>query len=183
MMSSLIDLTGKQISKWTVLKRGPNNASNHTRYWCQCQCGTKKLIASNSLRSGDSTQCKSCGKSQGYEEISGSYWGEILRGAKKRQIKINITIRQAWSLFLEQDRKCALSSIELTFAKSRKFNKTQTASLDRIDSSKGYTLDNVQWIYRDINKMKMDIDQDHFISLCKMISDHFTLKQGIYFHA
>lgn len=179
----LVDLTGQTIGKWLVQERGPNNTSKHTRWWCKCQCGTKKLIASGSLRSGDSTQCKSCGKYQGHEEISGSYWGEILRGAKKRQIKINITIQQVWRLFLEQDRKCALSCVELTFAKSRKFNKTQTASLDRIDSFKGYTLDNVQWLHRDINKMKMDIDQDHFISLCKMISDNFTLKQGIYFHA
>jgi hypothetical protein len=47
-----------------------------------------------------------------------------------------------------------------------------TASLDRIDSSKGYCEDNVQWVHKDINRMKNTFDQDYFISLCKLIAEN-----------
>lgn len=45
-----------------------------------------------------------------------------------------------------------------------------TASLDRIDSTKGYTLDNIQWVHKHINVMKMDLDQEYFIKLCKLVT-------------
>ena len=46
-----------------------------------------------------------------------------------------------------------------------------TASLDRIDSSKGYIEGNIQWVHKDINRMKGDSSDNDFIKLCKIISD------------
>ena len=51
-------------------------------------------------------------------------------------------------------------------------SKNRTASLDRIDSNKGYTIDNVQWVHKDINKMKMDLEEDVFIDNCKLIIEN-----------
>ena len=45
-----------------------------------------------------------------------------------------------------------------------------TASLDRIDSSKGYTTDNIQWVHKDINIMKNDYGNDYFIEICKKVA-------------
>ena len=47
-----------------------------------------------------------------------------------------------------------------------------TASLDRIDSSKGYTKDNVQWVHKDINYIKRDLSDSEFITLCKKVATH-----------
>lgn len=47
----------------------------------------------------------------------------------------------------------------------------QTASLDRIDNTKGYTEDNVQWVHKIINKMKSDLTQEDFIMWCKRINN------------
>lgn len=82
----------------------------------------------------------------GYEEITGTRWGSIKGWAKDRGIDFLITIEQAWELFIKQDRKCALTGDILVFAKNtiEALNNFTTASLDRIDSSKGYTLDNIQ---------------------------------------
>ena len=57
--------------------------------------------------------------------------------------------------------------MNIEFGKMR-HNKS-TASLDRIDSSKGYTIDNIQWLHKDINKMKWDFSQEKFLELCKKI--------------
>ncbi len=45
-----------------------------------------------------------------------------------------------------------------------------SASIDRIDSSKEYTIDNVQLVHKDVNLMKNHFNQDYFINMCKMIS-------------
>jgi peroxiredoxin family protein len=47
-----------------------------------------------------------------------------------------------------------------------------TASLDRKDSSKGYTKDNIQWIHKDLQKMKMDMPEDKFINWCNLIIEN-----------
>ena len=44
-----------------------------------------------------------------------------------------------------------------------------TASLDRIDSLKGYTEDNVQWVHKHINFMKGSLSENKFIEYCKLI--------------
>ena len=47
-----------------------------------------------------------------------------------------------------------------------------TASLDRKDSSLGYTLDNIQWVHRTVNKIKLDLQQDEFVEWCKRVAAH-----------
>lgn len=42
-------------------------------------------------------------------------------------------------------------------------------SVDRIDSKKGYTRDNVQLVCMAINQMKSDLDNNTFYNLCKAV--------------
>ena len=51
-----------------------------------------------------------------------------------------------------------------------------TASLDRIDSKKGYIEGNVQWVHKNVNKMKMDLDEKEFFSIVKQVYEHKQLK-------
>jgi len=51
---------------------------------------------------------------------------------------------------------------------------TRTASLDRIDSSKGYTPDNTQWLHKRVNKSKMEFDQKDFITMCRAVAARST---------
>ncbi len=95
----------------------------------------------------------------------------LQRKAEVRGICFQITIEQAWDMFLLQNRRCALSGVELVFDRSRKSRKT-TASFDRIDSSKCYRLDNVQWIHKRLQRIKLDLDQQELISWCNLIADH-----------
>lgn len=150
---------------------------------CLCSCGNEKIIYICNLKSGHSTSC-GCFRSAtaanrrwtGFGEISGHYWSVIQHGCtiRSRIIEFNITIEYAWRLFLQQDRKCALSGEVLLFAKSFKGKKEQTASLDRIDSSKGYIEGNVQWIHKNINIMKSNFDEQDFINWCQKITKYRT---------
>ena len=73
-------------------------------------------------------------------------------------------------LFDKQNGKCALSKIPLTFAVKHKDKNETTASLDRINNYGNYTIDNVQWVHKDINRMKWAYDLNYFISLCREVA-------------
>lgn len=47
-----------------------------------------------------------------------------------------------------------------------------TASLDRINSNAAYVTGNVQWVHKHINKMKNDLPEDVFVSMCAAVSNH-----------
>lgn len=105
---------------------------------------------------------------KGYKGISGSHWHRIKRNAKRRGFGVGISIEYCWGLFEKQKAKCALTGMNICFS-SRVKNYDGTASLDRIDSSKGYVLDNVQWVHKDINKMKWDTSDEDFIKNCEAV--------------
>lgn len=57
----LIDLTGKQFGKLTVLQRSENiiypSGRSTTAWICECDCGKKAIVATANLRSGHTTSC------------------------------------------------------------------------------------------------------------------------------
>lgn len=181
------DLTGKVFFHLTVEKMAMTDKSKD-RSWrsiCKCDCGRMADVNTNYLMRGLS---KTCGHSEcqyhrqdytnngkknvkftGYEDISGQLWASYKCGAERRNFEFEISLEYIWELFVKQNRKCALTGREIYFGKTNTSDKT--ASLDRIDSKKGYIKGNVHWIHKDVNKMKMDLDIKIFISLCKEIAN------------
>lgn len=50
--------------------------------------------------------------------------------------------------------------------------KSGTASLDRIDSTKGYVVGNVQRVHKSVNMMKQSLPNHIFIDWCQKIAKH-----------
>lgn len=187
------NLQGKSFGRWEVLKFDTNTPKyKMARWWCKCSCGKIKSIRADTLYGNISKSC-GCLKRElvgnrsrvlfsrnksvcwkGYGEISANFFASIRNGAKYRKIDFNITIEELWELFLKQNRKCALSGLLLKFKTSNSIC-DGTASLDRIDSSKTYSIDNVQWIHKDINFMKQEFSQQQFFNYCKEIVAHNNL--------
>jgi len=176
----LNDLTGRTFGKWTVIKRLENDKWNMTKYLCQCLCGEEKDVYSKHLNSGDSNGCFSCSRRSGKNhpqwngcgDISGAWWANHISASDRQRrngnvTPVTITKEFAWDLFLKQERKCALSGLDLTISSESGKN---TASIDRINSAKGYTEDNVQWVHKHINIMKNIFEQDYFIDICKKVA-------------
>lgn len=120
-------------------------------------------------------------KWKGYEELSGTRWSSYQKGAEIRGFNFDITIEYAWELFLNQERRCALTGMPIYFNMDldrlrRQGHQGGTASLDRIDSKIGYIQGNVQWVHKDVNKMKMDLPEQDFFSMVKQIYEYKQLK-------
>ena len=60
-MGKLIDLTGQQFGRLTVIKRGAGSANNGNAVWiCRCECGKYTTVAGNFLRR-KKNPTRSCG--------------------------------------------------------------------------------------------------------------------------
>lgn len=107
----------------------------------------------------------------------------ILRNVNKRYKDVNIDLEYLKSLWQSQNGICPYTGIELTLPTYKKhkfyFN---CASLDRIDSSKGYIKGNVQFIALPINLMKStksDIETKRFLKQISSYTSRFREDETI----
>lgn len=147
--------------------------SNSKKVSCR-SCGRKRNVAWAKIHYSDPSQhsrWKGCGK------IPGSYFWQTMNGAKSKNREFSITIENMSEQFEKQNEKCVYTGLDLTFGKCHTrrrgriyYGKDRTASLDRIDSSRGYTKNNIQWVHKDINIMKSNFSGQRFVELCDMVS-------------
>lgn len=176
------NLVGKRFNKLLIIEKAKYRGSpkNRKQYWlCLCDCGTKKEISLSAIKSGQiSCGCikltnrikphKKSKRFEDYEELYGVYWNSLFLQAKNSEREFTIDQKYVYDIFIKQKRKCAISGLPIYFAQITK--EKQTASLDRIDSTKGYIKGNVQWVHKDINKLKSNWVEKKFIDLCNLIS-------------
>lgn len=170
---------GDKNGKWTIVDTYISS-NGKTKAKLKCECGNTKECSISDIKSAKMCmKCKGLAKKglklerarKGLGELSGTYWNAIQRGAEARKLDFDITIQQAWDLFIKQDKKCSLSGIDIKLG-YKYVDGEQTASLDRIDNTKGYIKGNVQWLHKDINNMKHAHTQEYFITLCKSVSQN-----------
>jgi hypothetical protein len=134
-------------------------------------------LINNPTSSGNyrgSTQRKT-GKWNGCGDLGYGLFNRYKINARVRQIEFNLSIEQLWEKFIQQDYRCAYTGLILSFGNCYFYG---TASLDRIDSITGYCIDNVEWVYKPINSMKLSLNKQYFIELCKKIVWKLSKKQS-----
>jgi hypothetical protein len=182
----------EQFYNLTVIGLCENDKNGKICYLCKCKCGNERKVRRSYLLSGRTKSC-GCGKTKASSEtgkrtikfaieaaskfvgdLSGAMWSRILKNAKTRNLEVTLTKTEAWSLYEKQSKKCALTGIDLYLNPHHSERSRVTASLDRIDSTKGYTIDNVQWVHKDVNLMKNGFSEQRFKEICRLITQHDT---------
>jgi len=104
---------------------------------------------------------------RGYEDIPGKIFSRLKRGAERRGISFALSMQDIWNQYINQNKVCRFSGVPLTWGVD--------ASVDRIDSSKGYNIDNIQIVHKAVNMLKCDMDDNQFIHWCKLIAQFSKL--------
>jgi len=128
---------------------------------------------------GFKNRCKTCSKqarlffSRMKDSDSLNYYiKEIIHGARRRakikKIKFELSLDVIKNLWDFQKGNCAISGVSMThiILKGRLYT---NLSIDRIDSTKGYELDNIQLVCVAVNIMKNTLSMVEFISFCELI--------------
>lgn|SRR5574343_81654 len=166
------NMEGTTFGALKVIQKSTYKAKYTKTIWweCECLCGKKCIVNGTDLRTGKTKTCgcrtsiKNKRNWQGYNNIPKSNWRVLNNNAIQRSLEFNLTIEYCDELFEKQNKKCYLSGLDISF-------KDKTASLDRIDNTKGYIVGNVGWVHKTINNMKQAISKEDFIYFCKKVSE------------
>ena len=94
-------------------------------------------------------------------------WKETKYRAKKKQLDFTITIQDFLSQYQNQNGKCYYTGRLLTnlIDKIENFS----LSIDRVNSDVGYVKNNIVLCGSIVNKMKLNLSTEQFISICSEI--------------
>lgn len=186
------DLTGVDFGGLHILGRDHNRSKKRSVWLCQCRCGKVVRRPRLYLTSGYATSC-GCEPTTVPKpgpvspkrspilvgEITESTWSYIGTGAAHRGLVFDITPEYAWQLFVEQEGRCVFTgeALSLPPTSSARSRGEWTASLDRIDSKRGYVEGNVQWIHKKLQKMKWAMSDAEFRGWCSKVTRHHRATQ------
>ncbi|MCJ7638148.1 MAG: hypothetical protein MUO21_11720, partial [Nitrososphaeraceae archaeon] len=161
-----------------------NPRKEGTKYCPKCEIDhpTKEFDSDKSQPDGLQSYCKKVKHDQRliylstYDGFIKNLFKDIRSNAKKRKIQVNITLNDIEELYIKQNKRCAITNILMTYQATERKEGDQhilnklNISVDRIDSKKPYTKDNIQLLCAIINRMKMSLSNDEFLLLCGAIT-------------
>lgn len=148
---------------------------NDSGKWCStCSgCGIEQAYSrkGHAMQSslGD-FQCKKCvSLARGFSKNNPvgdrkRIYNKFKKSALIRGIEWNLTEEQ---MYRNYTGKCNMTGWDLTTGYLK-----ATASLDRIDNSKGYAEDNIQWVHSMVNLAKHKHPLDSFVAMCKAVASY-----------
>lgn len=138
-----------------------------------CGCYNAKLI-SQRAKSKDSAFRRSRDIHTGTDLIINDIFAPIRKRAKERGIFFDLSPIDLDEKFKKQCGRCVFTGILLSLPTTAKERRKclHTASLDRIDNSKGYVKGNIQWIHKRINIMRHKLSIEEFLDWCFKITEY-----------
>jgi hypothetical protein len=106
--------------------------------------------------------------------LSGKLTGLLTQSryrTKKRDFEHTITLPFLKEMYEHQNGRCVLSGNTMTIYGPKGSNDYwHSISLDRVNSSLGYTPDNVQLVCTGVNIMKQEMPNELFIDFCRKVA-------------
>lgn len=173
----IIDLTGKQFGRLTVLAFGDRIKSGKNikvRWKCICQCGKEILARGDQLRTGNTTSCGCINKEKLIKNnkkrrISDQQKGEKDQlcnykwGAKHRKLEWKLTDQQALDIFNQNCFYCNTKPLERPInAVSHIGQKYEANGIDRLNNDLGYTVENSVSCCEKCNRAKHKMSVSEF---------------------
>lgn len=174
---------GNTFGKLTVLERVENHHTGTAKWLCICECGNKTKVLGTSLRNG---KTKSCGCSIGNERSGNAVFNILFRSSlrhfKNTNLEFNIDLEFIKSIVFNNCTYCNREPYELKCAHQRlrkskglEFDECLLIQgLDRVDSNKGYTKDNVVPCCKYCNRAKSDLTTKEFKKLITLIFENYV---------
>lgn len=151
---------------------------------CNNILNVSEFSKDKSNKNGLQTYCKECSKiniKRATSTLDGyinKIYLDIINNSKKSKnpVSIKISTNDIKQLYFKQNGLCALSGIKMTLDTymSNDFHHINRSNMivNRIHENIGYEKNNIQLVCAMIHKMKNSYNNDEFIEMCKIISNH-----------
>jgi hypothetical protein len=177
-MTNYTDLTEKRFGKLVAIKKvnKPENLKGTNSYWlCKCDCGKEKIIKGVDLIRNKSTSCGCNRRKEEGKASSHTVYSTYKIRAKEKNISFALSEEE----FLEIVKKDCFYCGEKPSNIYRNGNTNGSFiynGIDRIDSSIGYTKNNVVCCCKKCNWAKQKYSQKEFSDWVKKIYNYWASK-------
>ena len=188
------DLIGMKFGKLTIVslnreepKSKLGKSLGYVRYWnCVCECGGTTVIRGSHLTCKSKERAhitRSCGCERGAFQRSDKWREKSIRiGTAFRrcldQYKANARRRNlSWELTDDQFRHITklpcyyTGELPCTIKRAKSGEEYVYNGIDRLDNSKGYTVENCVPCCFKVNAMKSDMTLDEFVKVCTKVAE------------
>lgn len=173
---------GKRYNYLTVLSESKpvvSSSGNKSRRWLfECECGKRKVLSPSNVFNGSTKSC-GCKKKQLTTKAINKYYESkykypverrMLSSYKKHGKDFNLSLSEFVKLVNSNCGYCGVKPHKVRFNKTKSRSK-KLNGIDRVDSSRGYSVDNTVPCCTDCNIAKGSKSRVEFISLIKRIYD------------
>jgi len=179
-----LDLTNKRFNRLTARKIVGRNKNKSILWLCDCDCGNTKVVSSIALTSSGTMSCGCLYKELHRLQPTESGCNLLFAGYRCRANKFSIPFiltkiefRQITSnsCFYCGSNPKAISCSSNMSNETRKLSSYTYNGIDRIDSTKGYEIDNCVACCKTCNYAKNTMSVDEFKNWVKRVHDHLCL--------
>lgn len=142
--------------------------------YCSIKCKTKTeavLMRPENKAKSLASKGSAVTLSESKANVMKEHLRRVRRRSKAKGVVTDLDLDYLWGLWRQQNGKCAYTNIPLVnpHYKIKQNSIIYTASLDKIDSSKGYKKGNVQFVSMAINYMKSTLSDSEAKDLIELI--------------
>lgn len=178
-MRKLIDLTGRTFGKLLVLEYSHKTERNENYWKCRCECGNEYEVMGSNLRYNKVKQCNKCSSKFKKLEVGVACFNAIYRNVKQsaesRNLSFDLSKDQVMELIYQPCHYCGEKASNY-MNHTNKIGKSNGAihynGLDRVDNTRGYTIDNVVPCCKYCNNAKWKLTVDEFRDWIIRVSNH-----------
>lgn len=184
------DRTGDKYGRLTVISHSGKDHRNKHLWLCKCRCGNEKVVVGDNLSSGKSNSC-GCLKAEFLARKGNQYglyedrekallkvqYSHLKRRNKNKGFSDTISLEDFILLSKSPCKYCGLEyskEIEDRLSESKKQKRLsdhvlKCNGIDRIDSSKGYTVENSVACCKYCNTAKHTMTESEFFAWIKRV--------------
>jgi hypothetical protein len=176
MSRKLIDLTGQKFGRLIVIKKVDSNMWHHPRWLCRCDCGKEKIMQGANLRNGKTKSCGCLHKEAIGKRVRLNLGIASMKAAMKvyknsakiRGYNFNLTEKQFVEITKRDCYYCGAKPNNISY-QNKYYGDYIYNGIDRIDSMKGYILDNVVSCCKICNYAKRSMTTQEFKDWIKRV--------------
>lgn len=165
-----MDLTGQRFGRLVVLYKSKSDKPSYPRWICICDCGEQKNVRQAHLRGGSTNSCgcllKETKRYSDGQSDTNSIHLTYERNARNRNLSFELSPEEFKDLISRDCYYCGREPNQRW--KSHKSSYVYNG-IDRVNSSKGYTVDNTVPCCKFCNYAKRDMPVEDFIECCRKV--------------
>ena len=174
MENKMRELTGQRFNSLSVMWPCGYDERRKIIWFCLCDCGKFYYAQTQDIVRG---KTKSCGCKKFNPEVGmQNLYCQYQYKAKSRGYEWNISFENFKNLVSSPCHYTGRSPAQVFKIKNKSGNVIVYNGLDRVDNAKGYLLDNVVPCCGAVNKAKLEMTQNEFITMCQQIAEKHPSK-------